>query len=792
MINYVRYIYFYNSFLIKLIRLLLGVCLISVTIYSFVQNEFPRLPLFFLLILFMQEVFFYGKISPIRPLKSLDANPDSLFDCMTKQALLALIVTNKTEDTIKRILHYPQDMFILQKAGVAKKDVQLLPLEREVLLKKAADVAKEVQSTCIMSMDILVAYLLLTEEKTKLLFANELKEQDLFAILVWARLVFPFKEKPTERKVIFTEEGIGEALTTGWTIETQKYTTNFTQKAIQRKPFVIDRTVEYKEMIEALLDREKDNVLLVGERGIGKEMLVRFLAYASYAGDLPSKLRHNRIYQLMLGQLLAGAATQSELQERLQNVVVEISHAGNVMLYIPEFQDMLGASSFGVDLSGALFPYLKDGQLPVIASITPSGYKSCIEGKPIEEVLHVIHLKEPDADTVLQMLFASTGYIEDKNSVSVGYKAVKEALHIASRYQPDRFLPGSAVTLLSDTANSAALSGKKFITDKDVVEQVEKKTSTKIAAPTGEEKDLLLHLEDKLHERVVDQVEGIHAISEALRRLRTGLSSPTKPISFLFLGPTGVGKTETAKALASLYFHGENNMIRLDMSEYADENGLTRLLGAAPGHGEERGELTDKIHDNPNSLVLLDEFEKASPQILDLFLQVFDDGRLTDNKGRTVSFVNTMIIATSNAGSEFIREEVGKGTPIDKAFHQKLLNVLQSEHIFKPELLNRFDEVVTFKPLGPNDVAQIIKLMLIGVAKKLAEKDVTVSFDQKVLDKIATDGVDQQFGARPLNRFIQDNIEDLVAKKLLNNEIQRGNHVLFTVNDSGEIETVIS
>ncbi len=174
----------------------------------------------------------------------------------------------------------------------------------------------------------------------------------------------------------------------------------------------------------------------------------------------------------MLGQLLAGAATQSELQERLQNVVVEISHAGNVMLYIPEFQDMLGASSFGVDLSGALFPYLKDGQLPIIASITPAGYKSFIEGKPIEEVLHVIHLKEPDHDTVLEMLFASAGRIEDKNTVNIGYKAVKEAQHIASRYQPDKFLPGSAVTLLSDTANSAALSGKKFITDTDVVLQV--------------------------------------------------------------------------------------------------------------------------------------------------------------------------------------------------------------------------------------------------------------------------------------------------------------------------------
>lgn len=792
MINYAWYIAFYNSMLVKLLRLVLWVGLISLIVYSFAVGGFPRLPIFFLALLFMQEVFFYGKINAVRPLQSLSANPKSLYECMTKQALFCVIGTNRTEDIVRRLLHYPQVKFILQKAEVTKKDLQLLPIDKDVLLQKATEVAKEVESTSIMSTDIFVAYVLLTEEKTKLLFTKELKEKDLFNILVWTRLVFPFKEKPTERRVVFTEEGIGEGLTTGWTIETQKYTTNFTQKAIQEKPFVVDRKVEYKEMLEALLDRGKDNVLLVGERGIGKEMLVRLLAYASYSGKLPGRLSHDRIYQLMLGQLLAGAATQSDLQVRLESVFVEIAHAGNVMLYIPEFQDLLGASSFGVDLSGSLFPYLKNGQLPIIASITPGGYKSFVEGKPIEEVLHVIHLQEPETDTAMQMLFASAKNIEDKNSVNIGYRAVKEALHIASHYQPDRFLPGSAAGLLSDTANTVVLSGKKFVTETDVVEQVEKKTSTKIAAPTGEEKDLLLHLEDKLHERIVDQVEGIHAISEALRRLRTGLSSQTKPISFLFLGPTGVGKTETAKALAALYFHGEGNMIRLNMSEYADANGLTRLLGAAPGQGDERGELTDKIHDHPSSLVLLDEFEKASSQILDLFLQVFDDGRLTDSKGRTVSFVDSIIIVTSNAGSEFIREEVGKGTPVDKAFQQRLLEKLQYEHVFKPELLNRFDEVVTFKPLGEKEVAQIIKLMLTGVAKTLAEKDITVSFDEKILEKIAKDGVDQQFGARPLTRFIQDNIEDLVAKRLLNNEIQRGNHVVFTTNDANEVETVIS
>lgn len=770
--DFVKYIIFYTSPIIKALRLFVFLGLLAWGVYTFTLGEFPKFPLFFLSLFVMQEIFFFGKINVVRPKSTLG---------VSSQALLPF----------ELLLQYPQVAFMLQKAGIAKKEIQEVSIEKEALLQKAAEVAKHVGGMLITTMDIFAAYLLLTEAQTKLLFSKELKEEDVLALLVWARLIFPYEEVPKKHRVSFHEEGIGDAITTGWTPETQKYTTYFTQKVTREKPFVIDRVTEYKEIVEGLVSRENSNVLLVGERGSGKEMLVRLVAYACYEGSMPSGLNHKKVYELMLGALFAGA-TPGDLEARLQAVVAEISHSGNVMLYIPEFQEMLGASSFGVDLSGPLLPYLKDGELPIIATMTPGGYKSFVEGKPIEEALHVIHLKETEEDTVLQMLFASAQYIERKHGVHLGYTAVKEALVTAQRYQQDLVLPGSAVVLLSDAANAVSLSGQKLVTAAHVIELVEKKTNVNIAVPKGEEKELLLHLEDKLHERVIDQVEGIHAISEALRRMRTGISSQTKPISFLFLGPTGVGKTETAKALADLYYHGEVNMIRLDMSEYADEEGIKRLLGAAPGQGDERGELTEKIHDHPNSLVLLDEFEKASPKILDLFLQVLDDGRLTDSKGKTVSFIDAMIIATSNAGSEFIREEVGKGTPIDKTFHSRLLDVLQKEHIFKPELLNRFDDVITFKPLGQSELAQIIKLLLVSVAKRLSEKDIALSFDQKILDKIAKEGADEQFGARPLRRFIQDNIEDILAQKMLKGEIERGKKVLFTTDDAGEIQTLIS
>jgi ATP-dependent Clp protease ATP-binding subunit ClpA len=294
-------------------------------------------------------------------------------------------------------------------------------------------------------------------------------------------------------------------------------------------------------------------------------------------------------------------------------------------------------------------------------------------------------------------------------------------------------------------------------------------------------------MEEKLHERIIGQEAAVASIAEALRRLRTGVQLATRPISFLFLGPTGVGKTETAKALGELYFGGESNIIRLDMSEYANEVGLTRLLGALPGQGDERGELTDKIHDHPASLVLLDEFEKAHPRILDLFLQVLEDGRLTDNKGKTVSFSNAIIIATSNAGSEFIRESVKSGKPVDKEFEASLIENLQSNRIFKPELLNRFDDVVTFKPLSKENVQAIIKLELKKLIKALEEEDISVSFDDTVIAKIAEEGIDDQFGARPLRRYIQNTVEDLIAKKKLKDEISRGSKVVISVGKDGSM-----
>lgn len=785
---------FYQSTLIRVVRISLLLFLLWLTVNGIVEQEPSKTAIASLSLLLMFEVFFRFKIARTTPLRKLSENDGKdVYASFTLQTLASLLSGKSTKQVIKHLLRQNQIQFMLRKANIAKKELPILEVSKEELVNLAFAISRHVNGTFVTTMDLFAAYLSLIEGQTKLLFTKELKEEEFLHILKWARFDYPDEERPKPTRVLFWGEGIGEAWVSGWTLETQKYTVDITAKVLSEKPVLIGRDEEYKETKEALLKKDKGNVLLVGEPGSGKTTLVYTLAFESFVGNLKGDLYHKRFLEVMTGALLAGATNQGELEKRLATIIEELSHAGNTIIFIPELQNILGATTYHLDLSGALIPFLKDTTIKIVATITSGNYKSFVESKPVLlDLFEIVKLEEPDETSGVEMLLEKAGSIERKYRVSLTYKAIVSSVRYASRYLQDKILPGSAVTLLTDAANSASLRKREVVEENDVVAKVEEQTKVAVAKPAVEEKELLLHLEDKLHERIIDQDEAVRVLSEAIRRIRTGLAPLNKPISFLFLGPTGVGKTETAKALSEIYFKRENNLIRLDMSEYASEDGIKRLLGAPPGEGEERGELTDKVHDNPFSLVLLDEFEKASPQILDLFLQVLDDGRLTDNKGKTVSFANAMMIATSNAASEFIREKVRKGVTVDEQFHQKLLEFLQTNHLFKPELLNRFDAVVTFKPLGEKEVQAVTKLLLRGVEKKLLEQDITVTFDEKAVAKIAKEGFDPQFGARPIRRFIQDNIEDMLSQKMLRDEIRRGNRVLVSVDASNFIQLMVS
>lgn len=776
--------HWYNNLLTEVIRILLFFLLFIFIVLSNGYKIYPNIfiTLFGLFIMF--ELYFSQKIAKFTP-KAVSENNGDILDSFSIEALAVFETHGNTSSIIKTLMHFPQINFIVSKCGATNKDVPLINADKKILAKSAFDLAKSLKGNFVTTMDLFAAYLLITEADSKFLFDRKLKEEDLENILLWASTIYSKEEYSKKAQFNFAGEGVAEDWVYGWTLETKKYMVDVSREYVNEGEPVV-RTGEYKQMVEALY--KGSSVILVGDVGAGKESIVRYFAVESFMGRLKDNLYHQRVHLLMVDALMAGAKTQGELEERLNLTMQELTHSGNVIIYVPQFENILGGS-FNLDISGAILPYLKSGKVRIIAAVTPGAYKKYIE--PMHSLLDaftVVTFPQISNEEVLDILFSKVSEIEDKNKVIFSYRAVLAAAQYSKNYSKERVAPGSAVILLEDTANSVYLSGRQLVEERDILDQVKKKVHVEVGEPRIAEKKLLLDLEAQLHKRIISQNEAVSAIAQAIRRLRAGLSQSNKPISFLFLGPTGVGKTETAKALADIYFGQSARLIRLDMSEFSGVDGEKRLLGAPPGQGDEKGQLTEAIYDNPYSLVLLDEFEKADKTILDLFLQVFDDGRLTDNKGKTVSFVNSIIISTSNAASEFIREQVNKGVLIDKNFKKNLLEYLEIKGIFKPELLNRFDDIIVFKPLGPDEVIQIVKLLLTEVSRKLKEKDIFISFGTEVLQKIAKEGFDNDFGARPLKRYIADNIEDLIAQKMLKDEIKRGYKIVVSINQEGKIE----
>jgi len=788
MINYAKIFYYYNLGFAKLVRFLIFILLFSGTVNQFliVPQKLTNLkyPLFFLCIFIMIEFFFKKKVQNKFPkIKTLE-NKENLLESFTMEAL-TLYISPKV-NFLAKLKKHNSGRFLLKKIDAEEKEISNLDFDKDQLKDLAFDLAKKLGSNFVTEADIFAAYFLVTEDKTKLLFKKQLKNEDLLSILAWTKISFPNLEKPKQTEIVFWGQGMAENWVNGWTIETEKYMVDLTSEITKRNPSVVARNDEYKMLIESLVVNK--STLIIGDPGSGRESLMQAFALDSFSGKLKGNLYHQRFFQLMVDAFLAGAENQGQLETRLDGIIAEVAHAGDVIIFIKNFENILGSSAFHLDISGALVPYIEKGIVRIVATITPGAFKQYVE--PMHELLsslQTIKLEEPDEDKTKLMLFNNAWHIEKIKNIFISYRALLKAIKFADKYNKDLVLPGSAIRLLDDASTAISISGKKELEEEDIIAQVERKMSVSVGVPKEKEKELLLHMEEQMHKRVIGQDEAVLAVSEAMRRLRSGLSDQKKPISFLFLGPTGVGKTETAKALAEIYYGSEETMIRLDMSEYSSEDGVKRLLGAMPGEGSEKGELTDKVYDNPYCLILLDEFEKANYKIHDLFLQVFDDGRLTDNKGKTVSFANAIIIATSNAASEMIREEVKKSPNLDKSFKEKLFDFLQTKGIFKPELINRFDDTIVFKPLTPEEVTQVTKLLLESFSKMMKEKDITITFDEKIVLKIASEGFDQQFGARPLKHYIQDNVENLIAKKILSGEIKRGDKVALTVDEDSQL-----
>ena len=561
-----------------------------------------------------------------------------------------------------------------------------------------------------------------------------------------------------------------------------KYSTDFTDLArAQEVGFLIGHDAEYERLVETLGRPVNPNALLVGEPGIGKETIIQHLAFALTKDAVPKALFDKRLVSLELQNLVAGAAPE-ELSTRLKKIVDEIYMAGNIIIYIQDIHNLVHTSGTAfLSAADILMPVVKNNAFPVIGATYPKEFKQLVEPRSdfvgAFEVIHVNEVTEAEAGKILTY---ESLILEEKSGVTISFGAVKRAVALAKKYFRDKFLPSSAEELLKTALVDAEQRGEKTLTADRVTSVAEAKAHVPIGGASGAEAEKLLHLEDIIHNRLVDQEEAVTAVAEALREYRSGLTRKGGPIaSFLFVGPTGVGKTELAKILASVQFGSEKMMVRFDMTEYQDKASFFRFIGSPDG--ATRGDLTDAIHDRPYSLVLLDEFEKAFPDILNLFLQVFDDGRLTDNLGRTIDFTNTIIIATSNAHSDIINESLAKGeqmADIAEYLKKRLVDV------FRPELLNRFSKIIIFKNLEPAQLGKIVEINLKELAEAVKSQGIVLDFDPEAVAQLAKLGYDPAFGARPLRRVIDEKLRSPLSRAILGKLVGRGSRVKLVFKDN--------
>lgn len=544
-----------------------------------------------------------------------------------------------------------------------------------------------------------------------------------------------------------------------------------------------------KELLEAfrVLKEGNGNVLLVGEPGAGKSTLLEGIAQLMTSEDVPKNLQDKRFVVLDPGALVAGAAGLGSLEGRMQTMAREIGKAGNVLLGIEDIHHLLGASSVGgsEDVGHVFMNYLSQGVLHVVATTTVSEFqKYILPQETFARRFQIVKVPELSPADALRVLMGKTGSIEYKAKSYFSYAALQACVDLSVHYIPDRYLPAKALDVMEEAAFYATeqRGEKSIITHEDVAAVISEKTNVPVTNVTASEAQKLLHLESILHKRIVGQDDAINAIASALRRAREELRDPGRPIaSFLFLGPTGVGKTETAKALAEVYFGKEDQMIREDMSEYQDQFSIHKLIGDAG----QQGQLTEAVRAKPFCVLLFDEVEKAHPNVLNVLLQLLDDGRLTEGTGKTIDFTNTIVIATSNAASVQIREGLSGGKTIE-VLKRELLerDLLQT---FKPELLNRFDHITLFTPLGFNDSIEVTRRLMRKVADQLTTKGITLESTDAAIQDLATRGYDPEFGARPLRRLIQDTVDDSLAKLLLESKLGRRDVVIL---DTGGQMTV--
>ena len=613
--------------------------------------------------------------------------------------------------------------------------------------------------------------------------------------------------------------------------------TNLTLKAKNNQlDMVIGRDKELERVIQILNRRTKNNPCLVGEPGVGKTAIAQGLAIKIAAGQVPAKLLNKEVYLLDMTAVIAGTQFRGQFEARMKSIIDECKSCGNIILVIDEIHNIIGAGDAERSMNAAdiLKPSLSNGEIQLIGTTTLKEYRKYIEkDSALERRFQQVLVEEPSVTDSVNILDGIKKYYEDFHKVKISTDVIKQAVIMSEKYIHDRFLPDKAIDVLDEACSEINLNNKDLyeleilknelqdvqaekaeaaqadstedyqkaaelkmrecklqeqidalnksmkvvsLTTQDIANVIERWTKIPVKKITEEETQKLLNLEQNLHKRVIGQDEAVKSVSRAIRRNRAGLKTTKRPPSFIFVGPTGVGKTELAKSLAYEMFGDENSIIRVDMSEYMESHSTAKLIGSPPGYVgyDDAGQLTEKVKRKPYSIVLFDEIEKAHPDVFNLLLQVLDDGRLTDSQGNTVSFENTIIIMTSNVGSNLNTNSIGFNNN-ETAINNKVLDSLKET--FRPEFLNRIDEIVSFKSLTNIELLQIVDLMLQNTNKALQDKDIIMNISDSAKNFLLEKGTDLKYGARPLRRAIQRYVEDELSDLILKSDLKNGQTV---------------
>ncbi|MFO0971211.1 MAG: AAA family ATPase [Candidatus Saccharimonadales bacterium] len=736
-------------------------------------------------------LWYHGELKLLPPIADLgsEAPFEQLLERKLLGSLSGSVTAAQLAEKVNKIAggrffasRYAIDFEFLKKMLEGQPDV-------DMVLESARQLAAGIEHETEISAAAVSAALIFSLPEYQFYLAQlQLDKEDILAGINWQAHITGVFKRISEHQ---SAGGLGRDLSFGWAPLLNRVGINISEGV--SRGGILHRELEghedaIKQMVHLLAQPGRRNAALVGQVGVGKTTLVYALAQRLLAAPkaVDPQLRYRQIIELDASSLISRAKGRGELENLLIRLFNEAIHANNIIIFLDEAQLFLQDGTGSVDLSSILLPVLEGGRLQIILAMDDQQWLRLSQVSPgLAQLMNRVVVSPLDQTDTMRVMEDQILLLEGKNPVVYMHQGLKEAYKLAERFIRDQAFPGKAIRLLEAAAGFA--EQEHFITEKSVQQAVEKSFDVKVqTASSSEERDTLLNLEGRIHERMINQTRAVQVVSDALRRARAGVRNQNKPIgTFLFLGPTGVGKTELSKSLAAVYFGGEDRLIRVDLNEYSQASDVSRLLEVGSANS---GSLTAQIAKQPFSVVLLDEIEKAHPNVLNVLLQLLDEGMLRDSQNKPVSFRDAIVIATSNAGADKIRQHIQAGEQLEQ-FEDQFIDELIDSNIFRPEFLNRFDETVLFRPLTVEELTQVVDLIVLGINKTLAAQKVSVKLTDQAKRFLAEAGYDPRLGARPLRRVTQRSIENILAQKLLSNQAMPGTTIEL---DAPELQAALS